>query len=318
MTQNTTQSDQAILQLLASAGPPPPTPEETDVTDYDWDSPCVFTSSQIERLQRLAGSAAGEMSAALRARIHEDVELQPGPPIQRYAEQLFSEEDDTKRCYVSLATENSAKCGFMMVPGELANQWVAKVLGGAGTEEKDLSSLESAILIDIVELLLVAFNRQFQPAGAQALWCGKDVSSSPVLSPDTPTEEYTILPFRTSGDDDHDEMQFMLTSDVLAPAAGADNKDTFSKSPGQIRKDIIAGIEQVGIEADAFLGETELTLREIMSLESGDVLLTDTEIGQVVVLTVNGVKVLYGYPIRCSGQYGLQVVDWAISHSEHK
>ncbi len=319
MTQTATQSDQAILQLLANVSKQPtPAPEEADVTDYDWNSPCRFTSSQLGHLQRLARSAAGEMSAALCAQILDDVELQPAPPIQRYTEQLLSKEDDTKKYYVSLGTESAPRCGFVMIQAERASQWVSKVLGGAATEEKDLSSLESAILIDIVESLVAAFNRQFQTAGGRALRCGNDVCSSPNLSPDLPAEEYTILPFRMSGDADQNEVQLMLVSDVLAPAAGADSKPTSAKSPEQIRKDIIACIEQVDIGADVLLGKVELILRDIMSLESGDVLLMDTEVGQTVVLTVNGTTVLYGYPVRCAGRYGLQIVGRAISHNELK
>ena len=313
MTQATTQSAQAILQLLAAAGPPPPPPEETGVTDYDWNSPCGFTSSQIERLQYLVGSVSGEMSAALRARINDDVELKPGPLTQCYAEQLLSKENDTKKYYVSLASESSAMCGFVMVSAELANQWVAKVLGGASTEAKDLSSLESTILIDIVESLMVAFNRQFQSAGGLEFRCEKDVSSSPNLPPDASVEEYTILSFRTSEDSDQDEVQLILTSGVLTPVVNAGGKPTSSKSPEQIQKDIVACIEQVNIKADVILGKGKFTLREIMSLENGDVLLMDTEIGQRTALTVNDVKILYGYPVCCSGRNALQVTDWATS-----
>ncbi len=317
MTQTAPQSNQAILQLLADARKKPPAaPEETDVTDYDWHRPCRFTPAQIEQLQRFTQGAGSEMSAALCAEIHEDVELQPAPSIQCYAEQLSTTEDETKKYYISLTAEGVAGCGFVMVPAEQANRWVAKVLGGAAAGETDLSSLESAILTDIVESLVSAFNGPFQAAGGRALGCGKGVSSSLELPPNVSAEEYTILPFRTSAEAEQDVVQVALASDIMAPAAGADNEAAPDKSPQQIRKDIIARINQVEVDVEVWLGRAELTMREIMSLEEGDVLLTGTEAGQTIALTVEGATVLFGYPVQCTGRYGLQVAGGIMSHDE--
>ena len=317
MTQTAPQSDQAILQLLADARKKPPAaPEETDVTDYDWHQPCRFTPAQIEQLRHFAQRAGIEMSAALCAQIHEDVELQPAPCIQRYAEQLSTTEDETKKYYLSLTAEGVAGCGFVMVPAEQANQWVAKVLGGAAAGENDLSSLESTILTDIIESLVAAFNGPFQTDGGRALQCGKGVSSSLKLSPDVSAEEYTILAFRTSAEAEQDVVQVVLASDVMAPAAGADSESAPAPPQEQIRKDIIACIEQVKVTGEVWLGKADLTMREIMSLEEGDVLLTGTESGQAIALTIDGTTVLFGHPIRCAGQYGLQVAGGSISHDE--
>jgi len=311
MTAAVPNPDRMVHELLAAAKSKPfSLSEATDASDYDWQSPCSFTSVQLQSLDRFAARVAEEISAALSRQLSDEVRFEPGRIRQYYAAQLSTIAGEAAKYYVPLVAKGGRACGFVVVPGDSARRWVVKALGSS-TEvaDKELSSLESALLVDIISDAAAVVDQLLRQAGGAAIDCGKEISTDLPMADDDPSGIYTELPVKVADEGDQPSFSIVLDSDSIAPAARA-KASRPTKAPEQIRQDILAVIKQVRLTGEAWIGTAELPMREIMQLAEGDVLLVRRKVGEPIELTANGKTVLVGHPVRCQGRYALQVIGW--------
>ncbi len=311
MTSATSKSDRMISDFLAAANKQSSSaPEEPEAIDYDWDSPSSFTLSELENLETFTAQAGIEIAKALSGQIHEEVELQAEKPGQYYAGKLSLLQSETANYCVSLSADGTKTCGLIAIPGKQTIEWVAKVLGGSASDseqERELSSLEAALLQDILDSVTKAFSSVFRQAGGKTLKPGTEVSPKAELPEADPSDEYTLLSFRTSPDEKQPTISIILTCDVLADATGARKAEQDNESPENIRKKMLATVEQTHVEGFVSLGTADLTVREVMGLEEGDVMLIHKKIDEPTEFIVHGKAVLSGYLSRCEGQYALRI-----------
>jgi flagellar motor switch/type III secretory pathway protein FliN len=304
----TKQSDQVIHDLLAAARCSAPAGGELPVPeDYDWDHPCRFPSPQLEKLGEFVARAEARMSEVLGARFGEGATLRADPPSQHYAGRLALPEGETPTYYVSLLRDNVTPCGLVMVSGELAQHWVAKALGGAATGQRDLSSLESALLWDVVAALAGAFSEVFQESGGVEVQCARDIATTPQLDEADGVGEYCVFGFRADEQAEQAAISFILTSDMLDATVSDGAGVAPALSPAEGRENVLASIGEVPVAAEVHLGTIDLTMHDVVTLEVGDVLMTDKTIDEPVEFLVGGKPVLWGFPVRCQGQYAFQV-----------
>ncbi len=313
MTQAPNQSDSLISVFLAAAAKdqPPHAPVEEDVSDYDWNAPSRFIPEQMVNLEQFAAQVGKEISKALGRQFREEVLLHADAPGQYYAERLPVLAEEASNYCASLMTDGE-NCGLVAIPAERTMEWVAKVLGGSppSGEERELSSLESALLQDILASATRAFSDVFEQAGGGRVQCGKEISTTPELPGTGPTDDYLLLSFRADDEDEQAAISLILNSELMAPAAGdSGGQKENQRSPDELRKDILTSLERANVTAEVMLGTIDLTMRGMMNLEKGDVLLINGKTEEPVELIVQGKPVLSGFPVCCEGQYALQVVD---------
>ena len=311
MTSEASKFDQMISNLLSAAEKQPSSaPEEPETVDYDWDSPSSFTLSELEKLETFTAQAGIEIAKALSGQIHEEVELQADKPQQYYAGKLPLLQSETADYCISLSTDGANICGLIAIPSHKTIEWVAKVLGGSAgdsEQERELSSLEAALLQDILNAVTKTFSNTFSQAGGKTLTPGTKVSPKAELPEAAPSDEYSLLSFRTGPDENQPAISIILTCDVLAGAAGGQKAEKDSESPENTRKIMLAAIGQASVEGYVSLGTADLTIREVMGLEEGDVMLIHKSINEQAELIVEGNTILTGYPARCKGQYALRI-----------
>jgi len=312
MTQTASKSDRTILGLLTAAkNSAPAKADPTEATDYDWNAPCSFITAQLEKLQQFAAKAATEIAKVLSDQLHEEVPLQPDQLSQHYVGRLFLLQDQTDNYCFPIGPEGGRQCGLVVIPGQLIRGWVAKALGSTesqGAQERELSSLESALMQDTVATAVQAFSVEFQRIGGHTLDCGHERPVEAALPDARDEDEYCVLAFQVGEENDHAAISFVLASDVLAKAVDAKAAgQSAEKPPGQCRKDLLASVQEASVTAAVWLPATGLSLREVTSLEEGDVLIMDTKTDQPLELLVNGKAILSGHPVSCEGQYALQI-----------
>ncbi len=313
MTSEASKFDRMISNLLTAAKKQSSSaPEEPEAIDYDWDSPSSFTLSELENLETFTAQAGIEIAKALSGQIREEVELQADKPQQYYAEKLPLLQSETANFCISLSTEGSKACGLIAIPGSQTIEWVAKVLGGSAgnsEQERKLSSLEAALLQDILDAVTKAFSNAFSQAGGKTLKPGTEISPKAELPEANPSDEYTLLSFRTGPDENQPTISIILTCDVLAGAAGGRKDGQDNESPENMRKKMLTTVEQGYVEGYVSLGTADLTIREVMDLEEGDVMLIHKRIDEPAEFIVHGNAVLSGYLSRCEGQYALRIAE---------
>jgi len=312
MTQTISKSDRAILSLLSAAkNGPPIEPEPVETTDYDWNVPCSFTPAQLGKLGRFAAQVSTGIAGKLSAQLHEEMQLSAAPLSQHYAGRLALIDGNTDSYHFPVTREDGEQCGLVVIPGELARRWVGKALGGSETDgdnERGFSTLESALMRDVVVAVVEALSSEYRAATGSTLQCGQQVSAEEALPEVRSEDEYCVLAFRVGEEKNQEAVSFILASDVLVEAAGtgivAQGGD---RSPEDSRENMLACINQASVTATVSLMTIHLSLRQVMNLEIGDVLIAAKRVGQPLELCVGGNVVLSGHPVSCEGRYALQI-----------
>lgn len=302
-------NDKMVLSLLAAAKkqPLPPQPE---AVEYDWDVPGSLTPSQLEQLKQFASSLADALSEALSMQLHDEIQLSLDNAGMHYARKLDLGQGEAGNCCIPLVRgSGGGECGLVVVPAELASGWVAKALGGdsaSSGEQREFSSLESALLLNIVAAVVARLSEKLQAAGAPAIKCGLQVSTDVQLSGAQPEDECCVFGFRMGEGDGPADITFILSGDIAASIAG-ETQASASMSAADILKNLRAAIEQGTVAAKVTLGEAILTMRDVMGLEEGDILLLDTRPGEPVLLSLSGQPAFAGLLATCEGSYALTI-----------
>ena len=314
MTPQAPESDSAVLKLLAAAkNSPPAACEDVEAADYDWNVPSRFTASELDNVGRMSEKAAVEIARELSSQLHEETPVRAVGPSQHYAGRLELLDPDSDNLPFCVTRADQSPCGLVLIPGELARSWVGKALGGStadGAADREFSTLEAALLRDVVEAIVNAFSSQYRMVSDQTIECGRQASGSDGLGEVKSDDEYCVLSFGIGAQEGQPAISFVLSSDILGQAAGGGTvSQAGDASPEDSREKLLACVRQASVTATVSLMTTNLSLRDVMELEVGDVLIADKCVGQPLEVLVGGSVVLSGHPVSCDGQYALQITE---------
>ncbi|MCP4376533.1 MAG: hypothetical protein GY794_10225 [bacterium] len=303
-------SDSLVFNLLAAARDAPPAePDSVEATDYDWDVPCRFTPPQLENLDKFSEGVSTAVAEKLSAQFHEETQLWGGSPTQHYAGRLSLLDTATNRFYFPVTREDGQQCGLVVIPAELAREWVGKALGAsaaAGGDEHEFSTLESALMQDVVVAVVEALSNEYRPLSGAILQCGGQVPVDEALGEARNEDEYCVMTFRLGEEKDQAGVSFILSSDLLTTVASS-GITVQAENPGETQANMKACIALAPVTATVSLMTFELSLREVLDLEVGDVIISDKLVGETLEVLVGGALVLSGLPVNCDGQYSLQI-----------
>jgi flagellar motor switch protein FliM len=293
--------------------------KEQTVLDYDWHAPCRFTAAARQRLAAFGRKAADAVAAELRDFMHRDVALEPGPLAEHYGEDLWKP-SQTSLYGVPLVDAAGKVCGMIALPTGVAVSWVEGLLGGTAAETKDarpLSSLESAILLDIAGAMTRAFSAASKAAGGPVLRHMELATSdqSPVAGREHDDFlKITLLAQHTEG---QAAIWIALLSDILMPIADPDALKKTARTADDTQGDLVAHMGNVPVQAMARLGTVTVTMRDAASLEPGDILLLGKTVSDPIDVLVTGNVVFRGRAVTSGGCYAVQVQEqnWQPRHT---
>ncbi len=316
MNQQQSQLDLEIIQRLSQAARMRTSPVEPpeDLVEYDWTVPAHFTREQKSKLDEFAAQLSPSICEVLRALFRSKVEMQVSSVGEHYAGQLRSSVQEPAEFYVELLAGDRV-CGFMSLSAAKAFGWVGRLLGAQSSSEdadREMSSLEGAILLDIFSALSKVLSESLQAGLGSALGSGTELFRACCGLDESDAEEYCKISF---GDADSEEQPFFclaILSTFLEPVTGeAKAQTTGGRSADDIRKDMLNHLVQVQVEATVYLGRAFVKVRNITDLQPGDVLLTERKVDEAVEVFVQDKMVFSGFLATCQGQYALRVAQLA-------
>lgn len=298
---------QETTALLARIRPGTKPPEPVAATDYDFAHPCGFTRDKLVRLDELGEKLAAQACKALEELLRDKMTMLARPVVQRFGPQAVKSVSELRGYGVALLADGKA-CGYLWLTAAVASGWVAKLLGAgqsAGGTDRDLSSLESALLQDIQGSLVAGI------AAAVPSFKGLKLDATVLreLPAQEPDDSREFCEFGMSLEKDTPPAVALLlhTSSVAALIEPPATKRTAE----DFRKDLQRHLERVRIRSSVWLGQASLMVRDLIALEPGDVLLLNRLAGEPVQLVVEGTTIASGLPARSDGQYALQVMSRA-------
>ena len=171
---------------------------------------------------------------------------------------------------------------------------------------RDLSQLEESLLLDLLSALIKAFSQKY--------WDFKpDKNIVRRLFPIElkGTEEICKITFDVKKADQEKgtEAYIMLRCSKLESVVGKAEEAVGSFSADDISKAILGHMQKMPVFITAQLASTALTLKEIMSLEVGDILLLDKKVNEPIELITSGRTALLGQPARLSGKNAVVITE---------
>ena len=118
--------------------------------------------------------------------------------------------------------------------------------------------------------------------------------------------EYCRLSFAAEGSEGRPDISVVIPSD-LAESIVVGGADGTNAAEVDVEREVLAHLAQMMVTATAQLGHTHVTLRDLLCLAPGDVLLIDTRVGEPIPLQVDGRAVMSGLPAQSSGKYALMI-----------
>lgn len=154
---------------------------------------------------------------------------------------------------------------------------------------------------DIVGALASALVEAVKQAHGPALQVGKDMIFGRLDLPGDDVHEFTVLSLPLEGAADL-TLRLVLSSPLLDALAGAAAQSTVDP-----RREMPIHLQRAWVKGTVWLGTARAAMRDILALESQDILLLDGGVADELEVHVQGRPLLTGHLAQSQGCYALQV-----------
>ncbi|MHC4561687.1 MAG: FliM/FliN family flagellar motor switch protein [Planctomycetota bacterium] len=286
----------------------PPESVSLEPVDFDWRSPHRFTRPGINALTAMGRQAARRISTALTEMFRSDVLMEMGELQEHYGSSVAEAALQGERYHVPIVLGDERQVGFVIIESAHAAHWVSRLLGSLAmdvTSGRTLSSLELNLLQDIAQKIMEVFTVVFERAGEQHLRADSSLPLREIDLAGDESEAFTELTYRSPEEEDL-IVRLAINSDILGEAVGIPVPQR-GQDAEQMRQAVLAQLAYVTVSGEAWIGEGDVRVRDLVSLEPGDVLVLDRGANEPIELLVQDKRILSGFPVISSGQYGLQI-----------
>ena len=306
-------SKEKIHQLLMAVGSGPlEDASGIKATEYNWNEPHYFDRNQLNRLDDFAKKVARAMSVQFVDFCHSEFDVTVVSASQHFAAELIDQsmESGQNDYYLAFGTEQDHSCGLISIPTNTAFSWATQLLGDPESEGedsgRDLSQLEESLLVDLLSALIKAFSQKYWD-----LRPSKNITRRLFPLELNGTEELYKIVFDVKKADQEKgcEAYILILCSKLESVVGRAEEVVSGYSADDISKAILAHMQQMPVFITAQLASTVLTLKEIMSLEVGDILLLDKKVSEPIELMTRGRTALLGRPAKSAGKYAVVITE---------
>jgi len=299
-----------VDQLTKAARSRPARASQSEAADYPFDRPNRFTRGQLARLNEFAGQVADCAGQKARQMLQAPVDFLPAALEQHYAGELRQAASKNFRYVAAISVGGSGAVGMIGLSAATAAQWLARLLGGCGPAEagddevRELSDLERDLLLDITAGFVEALRTAAGSFGGAAFQAARKLGAWPEALEAEDDAEYCLLKLAAE-ESGQGGLAILLTAQTAALLAGEPAPRASSAAAGAAMR---SHVEQMPVEARAMLSAS-LSVRDVMALSPGDVVVLNQRIDEAVDLEVDGKLVLRGHPARQAGQFALQFAE---------
>jgi len=306
-------SNEKIQQLLAAIGSRPvEDTSQIEAADYDWRQPRRFNREQLSKLDDFAKKMCKMIIRKFATLCRGDFNVEAGSITQHFADKLLDQALDSEQndYYLAFGGTQNRPCGVIGIPAQTAFVMVTQLLGDTESEKDskaDLSQLEESLLLDIASVIVEALadthaGCTFQPA--------KNILRG-LLSLDLKgTEEFCRITFNIQKtDSDATEAYILILSDSLEPVVGKAEQQAGRFPAGKISEAILGHLQRMSVSVTAQLTSTMLSFKELVSLQTGDILLLNKRVDEPVELMIDGQPLFLGQPAKSAGNYAVVVTE---------
>jgi len=301
-----------MRRLLAAVGSVPSQDRTVgEVRPYDWRDPHWLNADQTSRLTAAMGQIATKLGGVFTRFFNCKFKVSLTAATPHFAGDLYRLIDMDRLHCLTFGPEDQPSCGFLAIPSGTTIDWVTRLLGdadAAGDPDRSLSSLEESLLSDLMTAVIEAFVAPMR--SHEVLQSSGRLSKGQPPIQFEPTEEICRITFLVKQADKDDEVNitFVLSCGPLAALAGKAPKSTAQPTPDELSRTLLEHLQQMPVTVTARLATVPVGFQEVLDLGSGDILLLDKQVHDMVELVIEGRTVSFrGHPVQSKGQYAILI-----------
>ena len=318
-------SQQEIDSLLAdisSGSLPAAAPEpssysqrqDKEVLTFDFRPPHRLSKNQLRTLQTIHETFAETLSSYLISRLQTTVSISLASIDQLFYSEFVLSIGSPSSLYIFRIVESDA-LGVLELNPQLVLSIVSRMLGGPVGEEKSarlLTQIEQTIIKGITQRALTDLQKAWKSVGAFTFQMERYETEGEFVQVAPSSEIILLVSFEVSIGDQKFMMNICFPTFALEDELAKLNTQSVNAiSLTQARRgwsDTMAKkIAQTELTVTALLGTANLTVKELASLEVGDILRTGIPVDGSAGVDIGGSTRFYGTPGISNGKVAVKI-----------
>jgi len=312
-------STDAVGESGAAAGPIASSTASRNISVYDFKRPERVSKDQMRALQSIHESFARNFGASLSAFLRAMVETRVATAEQlTYSEFIHSLPSPT--CFNLLSAPQLSGQLCLEVSPLIVFPIVDRLLGGTNADifipQRPLTSIEMRLVNRIIERALVNLSESWSELLEVSFQVAGTESNPHLVQIVAPNEVVVVIGFEIKVGARAGTMSICIPFNVIEPVIGklaaqswlayshsADNAD-------QVRR-VTNNLRRADVDLCAYLGQTQMTVVDLLSLAPGDIVKLDKLVSKDFVLQVRGQNKFAGKLGQLRGNKALQITRQA-------
>jgi len=267
-----------------------------DVYDYDFRRPERVSKDQMRALEGLHENFARNFGASISSFLRSIVEVTvAGVEQLTYSEFIYSLPNPT--CFNLLKTEPLKGQVCLEISPLIIYPIIDRLLGGASEDlyvpQRALTDIELRLVRQILDRALAALTDTWSALTPIRFELTETESNPHLVQIVAPTETVVIVGFEIKSGNRTGTMSFCIPFAVIEPIINQLGTQSWLTHETQLEGDavqqtLLSNVRLAKVGLRAFLGETTMTLGQLMGLQVGDVIRTDKRTGHELILQVEG------------------------------
>jgi flagellar motor switch protein FliM len=270
--------------------------KHAEVRSYDFKRPERVSKDQMRALEGLHERFARNLGAALSGYLRTIIEVKVRSAEQlTYAEFTYSLPTPTSFSLLSAAPLEGQIC--MEISPLIVYPIIDRMLGGSNAElyipQRPLTQIEQRLANRIIERALEGLAEAWTNVVEITFQVMQHESNPQLVQIVAPNEVVVVIGFEIKMGNRAGSMSLCIPFNVIEPVMHRlTSQDWFSyrkqDSAEESRQSLLENLKEAKVRMRAYLAQTRISMRELMALETGDVLKTQKEAVHDLVLQVEG------------------------------
>lgn len=299
----------------------PAEPDTRDISVYDFKRPERVSKDQMRALQSIHEGFARNFGASLSGFLRTIVETRVATAEQlTYSEFIHSLPSPT--CFTLLNAEPLVGQMCLEISPLIVFPIVDRLLGGTNAEifipQRPLTAIENRLVLRIIERALANLAEAWQDLVSVEFNVAGSESNPHLVQIVAPNEVVVVIGFEIKIGARAGTMSVCIPFNVIEPIIGklgTQSWHAYSHKGGTSdeARSVSQNLRHARVHARAFLGQTQLTVRELLSLAPGDIIRLNKLVNREFVVQFEGRNKFAGKLGQLRGNRALQITREAES-----
>ncbi len=285
-----------------------------DVVTFDFRLPHRLSKNQLRTLHTIHESFSETFGSYLVGRLQSTVTIQVTSVDQLFYSEYVLSIASPSSLYVFRIKESDALAILELSP-ELVLAMVARLLGGTAEPEKKsrtITKIEQSIVQGVIEKALATLQKAWKTISPLTFGFDRYESEGEFAQIAPASEIVLVVSFEVTIGDSKYLMNLCFPTFALDDVLAKINTQYFSgvesiSKSNKSSKVILNNLEETKIAVRGILGETSISLQDLIELSEGDVLTTPVPITGEMEFVVGGKKRLLGKPGISNNRYSIKI-----------